>query len=237
MSSIEKSILETLEPLVHDEMKVGSLMGGRNLEKAQALLYAWRDWLQNHWKEDLNIESKNVGLYSVWHNKFSKDIILYYALKGYRFFADSLRSEPERLMKMALKAHAIELGPKYKKPRVIPVDPLRINVQTVTAFQRSDDLFSNPENYIKRDKKGKIILDRSGWLPNEGEFSSPIFLWQVLAAYETNLFSFKYFMKAQKLSKGDTNDRNDTRDSISGDKGDIERYYSERLKDIIRTYS
>jgi hypothetical protein len=235
---MEKSILETLEPLVYDDLKVGSIMGGRNLELAQVKLYAWREWIQNHWKNDENIQSEHVGLYSVYHNKFSKDIILYYALKGYTFFANSLKSDPERLMKMALKAHAIELGPKYKKPRVIPVDPLRVNIQTVTAFQRSNDLFLNPENYIKRDKNKKLIIDKSGWLPNEGEFSSPIFLWQVLSAYETNLFSFEYFIKAQKLSKGEyENDWDDTRDSDSGDKGEPKRYYSERLKDIIRAHS
>ena len=101
---------------------------------------------------------------------------------------------------MAIKAHAIELGPSFKKPRVIPVDPLRINVQLVSAFQRDDDLFSHPENYVKKDKDGNIIVKKSGWLPDEGEFSSPIFLWQILTAYETNLYSYEYFKKAQKLA-------------------------------------
>ena len=206
MSSIERTILEMLEPLVHDEMKVGSLMGGKNLEQFNSKMYELREWLQNHWKEDENIKTDKVGKYSVWFNFMSKNLILYYALRGYRFFADRLKDEPEKLMKMAIKAHAIELGPKYKTPRVIPVDPLRINVQTVSAFQRADDLFANADIYLKKDKEGKIILDQSGWTPDKGEFSSPIFLWMVLSAYETNLFSFKYFSNAQKLAKGEYND-------------------------------
>lgn len=216
MSRLDKSLLEMLEPLVYEELKVWSIMGGRNLEKCQAILYAWRTWLQNHWKEDANIKTKQVGKYSVWHNKFSKDVILFYALKGYRFFADTQKDEPERLMKMAIKAHAIELGPKYPKPRVIPVDPLRINVQVISAFQRADDLFSNPSKYIKKDKQGNIIINKSGWLPDEGEFSSPIFLWMVLASYETNLFSHEYFIKAEQLkteqiARGEyKDDRDDT---------------------------
>lgn len=201
MSFRERTLLEMLEPLVYEEMKIWSVMGGENLETAQAVLYEWRDWLQDHWKEDENIKTDNVGKYSVWHNVFSKNIILFYALKGYKFFANTQKEEPERLMKMAIKAHAIEIGPKYPKPRVIPVDPLKINVQVVSAFQRADDLFSNPEKYVKKDKKGNIIIEKSGWLPSEGEFSSPIFLWQVLAAYETNLFSLKYFDKAVKLAE------------------------------------
>lgn len=201
VSRLDKSLLEMLEPLVYEELKVWSIMGGKNLEKCQAILYAWDTWLQNHWKEDENIKTKFVGKYSVYHNKFSKDVILYYALKGYRFFADTQKDEPERLMKMAIKAHAIELGPQYKKPRVIPVDPLRINVNVFSAFQRANDLFANPNNYIKKDKEGKVIINKSGWLPDEGEFSSPIFLWQVVAAYEVNLFSHEYFIKAQELAK------------------------------------
>ena len=200
MSRADRSILELLEPLVYADLKVGSIMGGRNLEKSQALLFSWREWLQNHWKEDENIKTKHIGKYSVYFNKFSKDVILYYGLKGYRFFADSLKGDTERLVKMAIKAHAIELGPSFKKPRVIPVDPLRINVQIVPAFQRADDLFSHPENYITKDKDGNIIIEKSGWLPDKGEFSSPIFLWQILTAYETNLYSYEYFKKAQKLA-------------------------------------
>lgn len=203
MSRADRSILEMLEPLVYEDLKIASIMGGRNLEKSQAILFSWREWLQNHWKEDKNIKTKNVGNYSVYFNKFSKDVILYYGLKGYRFFADSLKGDTERLVKMAIKAHAIELGPSFKKPRVIPVDPLRINVQIVPAFQRADDLFLNPENYIKKDKKGKIIVEKSGWLPDEGEFSSPIFLWEILSAYETNLYSYEYFIKAKKLAAGE----------------------------------
>ena len=201
MSRPDRSILELLEPLVYDDLKVWSVMGGRNLEKCQAILFSWRDWLLDHWKEDENIKTKNIGKYSAWHNKFSKDVILFYGLKGYRFFADSLKDEPERLVKLVIKAHAIELGPAFKKPRVIPVDPLRINVFTVPAFQRADDLFSHPEKYIKKDKEGNIIVKKSGWLPDEGEYSSPIFLWQVLTAYETNLYSYEYFKKAQKLAQ------------------------------------
>ena len=225
-----------LEPLVYEDLKVGSIMGGRNLEKSQALLFSWRDWLQNHWKEDSNIKTKHVGKYSVWHNKFSKDVVIYYGLKGYRFFADSLKGDTERLVKMAIKAHAIELGPSFKKPRVIPVDPLRINVQIVPAFQRADDLFSNPGRYIKTDREGNIIVEKSGWLPDKGEYSSPIFLWQVLTAYETNLFSHEYFIKAQKLAKGEyKDDRDDPSDTVGDGKGDAEGCFSERLKHIIRT--
>ena len=203
MSRADRSILEMLEPLVYEDLKVASIMGGRNLEKSQALLFSWRDWLQNHWKEDANIRTKNIGNYSVYFNKFSKDVTLYYGLKGYRFYADSLKGDAERMVKMGIKAHGIELGPAFKKPRVIPVDPLRINVQIVPAFQRADDLFLNPEKYVKRDKEGNIIVEKSGWLPDKGEYSSPIFLWQVLTAYETNLYSYEYFEKAKKLAEGE----------------------------------
>lgn len=201
MSRSDRTIVEILEPLVYEEMKVWSVMGGRNLEKCQAILYEWREWLQNHWKEDENIKTNKIGKYSVWFNKFSKDVILFYALKGYKFFANSQKEDSEKLMKMGVKAHAIELGPQFKKPRIIPVDPLRINVKLISSFQLADDLFSNPEKYIQRDKDGNINLEKSGWKPDDSDYSSPIFLWQVLASYETNLFSFEYFVRAQELAK------------------------------------
>ncbi|MCG3255115.1 MAG: hypothetical protein KAU62_03425 [Candidatus Heimdallarchaeota archaeon] len=225
-SRADRSILEMLNPLVYDDLKVWSFMGGRNLEKCQAILYSWDEWLQDHWKEDENTKTKYVGKYSAYHNRFSKDVILFYGLRGYRFFADSLKDEPELLVNMAIKAHAIELGPTFKKPRVIPVDPLRINIFNVPAFQRADDLFSHPEKYIKKDKEGNIIVEKSGWCPDEGEFSSPIFLWEVLTAYEANLFSHAYFIKAQKLAKGEYKDEgNDTPHPVDYSKGDLEKHH------------
>lgn len=232
----EKSILEMLEPLVYDELKVWTIMGGKNSQKCQAILFAWREWLQNHWKEDSNIKTNRVGKYSVWFNKFSKDVILFYALKGYKFFADTQRKEPERLMKMAIKAHAIEIGTDFTKPKVILIDPLRINVEVISAFQRADDLFAHPEKYVTKDKNGNIIITESGWLPSKEEAMSPIFMWQVLAAYETNLFSHEYFIKAKKLSKGEyKNDWNSVSDSTDGKEDCSEKYFSQRLKDIFRT--
>ena len=212
LSSLDKTIIEMLEPLVYDEMKVGALIGGRNAELCQSKLYEARYWLRDYWKEDENIKTDHVGKYSVWFNIMSKNLILYYALKGYRVFADSQKGEGEqqgeRLMKMAIKAHAFELGADFAKPRVILVDPLRINIQVVSSFQRADDLFANPDKYIIKDKEGKAIIEKSGWLPSKEENMSPIFMWMVSAAYETNLFSLKYFTKAQKLAKGeDTDDR------------------------------
>jgi len=199
--SMEASILEMLEPLVHDDQKIWSIMGGRNMEKCQSILYAWREWLDNHWFEDENILIDKPGQDSVLFNIYSKNVILYYALKGYKFFADSQKESSDRLMKMSIKAHAIELGASYKKPRIIPVDTLRVNIKSIPAFQRADDLFSNPERYLTRDKKGTIIFDKSGWTPDKGEYSSPVFLWQVVSAYEVNIFSHAYFIKALELAK------------------------------------
>ena len=198
---IEKTMLEMLEPLVYDDEKLCSIMGGRNSAVAQAKLHEAREWLQNHWKDDENIKTKNVGKYSAWFIMMNRKIIYYYALKGFEFFANTQKKAPDRLMKMAVKAHAIELGGDYAKPKVILIDPLRIDVLTLSAFQRADDLFSNTKKYLVRDKQNHVIIEKSGWLPSKEENMGPIFMWMVKSAYETNLFGFEYFIKAQKLAE------------------------------------
>lgn len=214
MSKSRDEFLEILEPLVYSDFKLSALMGGNTFYKCQGLLFDWQNWLERKWFSDDNlgkVDGQPVGHCCFHYNYWSKIIVIKYGLQGLQYWANIQKKDIHGLRLLAVAAHKIESSPKFKRPVAIFIKPDAVNIRSLAAVQRADDIFENRDKYKhytnKVDEEGNKIKvlnpDTSIWLPGKAERASPIFMWQVRTAYQINLITWHFYLKTQKKLKED----------------------------------